>query len=274
MTRLKAALGGLALCLAAASAGAHVPFLKPNQFNVLNARLQVESAFTELPFQADFAMDSPNFSITAPDGTQQPIRATAKTRAAVYLEPVLAGDGTYRISTGVRPGPTYKAIETAEGKLYFSDDIARKQGRPSSLKYFSRADAYLAKGEPGYVARPMNSGVEIIPLSSPNRLDLGGELRLRVLRDGKPVPNARMVVVADNEHYLAHRAEDLYDVENARDSNLHADGAGEVAFRPTRAGLYFLFVTVHEKIDADHWESHNASLALEVGLPATASAKP
>ncbi len=267
MTRLKTALGGLALCLAAASASAHVPFLKPNQFNVLNARVQVESAFTEFPFQADFAMDSPNFSITAPDGTRDPIKASAKTRGAVYLEPVLASDGTYRISTGVRPGPTYKAVETAEGKLYFSDDIARKQGVATSLKYASRADVYLAKGEPGYTPRPMNEGVEIIPLSSPNRLALGGELRLRVLRDGKPVPHARMVVVADNEHYVAHRIGDLYDVENVRESNLRADAAGEIAFRPAQAGLYLLFVTVHEKIDAAMWESDNASLALEVNLP-------
>ncbi|WP_157499147.1 DUF4198 domain-containing protein [Lysobacter sp. Root604] len=274
MTRLKTALGGLALCLATASAAAHVPFLKPNQFNVLNPRVQVESAFTEFPFQADFAMDSPNFSITAPDGTQAAIKASAKTRGAVYLEPTLAHDGTYRISTGVRPGPTYKAVETADGKLYFSDDIARKQGAATSLKYFSSADTYLAKGEPAYTPRPSNAGVEIIPLSSPNRLMLGGTLRLRVLRDGKPVPNARMVVVADNEHYVTHRDGDLYDVENVRDSNLRADAAGEIAFRPSQAGLYLLFVTLHEKIDPTLWESHNASLTLEVGLPEAKAAHP
>ena len=53
---------------AAVSAHAHVPFLKPSQFNVENPRLHVESAFTEYPFQADFAMDSPNFALTAPAG--------------------------------------------------------------------------------------------------------------------------------------------------------------------------------------------------------------
>ena len=45
--------GLAALCLfAAVSAHAHVPFLKPSQFNVENPRLHVESAFTEYPFQA------------------------------------------------------------------------------------------------------------------------------------------------------------------------------------------------------------------------------
>ncbi|MFV0522797.1 MAG: hypothetical protein ACK5MI_10315 [Mangrovibacterium sp.] len=45
---------------------AHVPFLKPNQFIVSNNRLQIESSFTEFPFQADFAMSSPCFSIIDP----------------------------------------------------------------------------------------------------------------------------------------------------------------------------------------------------------------
>ncbi len=267
MNRPKKFLSALALCLATASVSAHVPFLKPNQFNVLHKRLQIESSFTEYPFQADFAMDSPGFSIVLPDGTQQALKPTGKTTAATYLEPSLPVDGTYRISTGVRKGPLYKALET-NGKLYFADDMKRVTGRNTSMQYYSRADTYIAKGEPAYAPGPANAGVAIVPFASPNQLVAGNSLQLKVFKDGKPAPHARVVVVADGEHYVKRRAEDLYDVDNVRPGNLHADGEGIVTFRPSHAGLHLLFVTIHDRLSDDMWESHNGSLTLEVGLPA------
>lgn len=266
MTKLTAAFGALALILCTASADAHVPFLKPNQFTVTHNRLHVESAFTEYPFQADFAMDSPHFSLLLPDGKQNPITPIAKTRAAVYLEPVLPMEGTYRVSTGVRKGPAYHAVETKEGKLYFSNDMDRVSGVRTSMQYFSRADVYLTKGTASYQPIPVNKGVEILPLSAPNDLVLGQEIRLRVLRDGKPAKNARVVNVHEGEHYALLRSTDLYDVENKREGHLYTNDAGELTFRPTQAGMYFLFVTLHQKISDTLWESHNAALTLNVNL--------
>lgn len=249
------------------SAGAHVPFLKPNQFEVLHQRLQIESAFTELPFQADFAMDAPFFSIIAPDGTLAPITPTAKTTAAVYLEPEISDEGTYRITTGIRKGPKYNAVETADGKLYFAEDMERVDGKKTFMQYYNSADTYIMKGNPDYKSMPLNKGVEIIPLSSPNRLDLGDKLSFHILDDGKPVANARIVVVYDNEHYEEHRDGDLYDVENIRESNIYADSEGRFTFTPKQAGLVLLFVTIHKKTDDTLWESWNTSLTLEVRLP-------
>lgn len=248
------------------SANAHVPFLKPNQFNVHHDRLLIESSFTEFPFQADFAMDSPLFSMIDPSGKQTAIVPLAKTSAAIYLEPTLNGDGTYRINAGVRKGPKYNAIETADGKLYFAEDMKKKEGRKTFLQYFSGADTYLAKGTPGYQPRRMNTGLEIIPLSSPNQVLVNDKISFQVFQDGKPVSNARIVVVYGYEHYEKHRVEDLYDVENVRGSNIHADEKGIFNFIPSRAGIFLLFVTVHKKINDDLWESYNTSLTFEVNL--------
>lgn len=254
--------GALALCASAVSAGAHVPFLKPNQFNVEHDRLQIESSFTEMPFQADFAMDSPHFSVVAPDGSRTAITPVARTRAAVYLAPVLQQEGTYRFSTGVRVGPQYKAVETATSKLYFSGDMKRVVGTPVSMQYYSRADVYVHKGDTRYTPRPFNEGAEIVPLSAPGDLMLGRTLRLQVLMDGRPVPKARIVVVADNEHFRKNRRGDFYDVENARASNITTDEQGQFDFSPQLAGLNLLFVTLHHKTGANAWDSHNASLVL------------
>jgi uncharacterized GH25 family protein len=260
--------------ITAFAAEAHVPFLKPNQFNVTHHRLTIESAFTEFPFQADFAMDSPNFSITSPRGETTAIKPIAKTKAAVYLEPELKEEGTYRISTGQRLGPVYKAVETPDKKLYFAADMKRVSGKPTTMNYYSYADTYIFKGQQKYKPVPLNKGLEIIPLASPNGVILGGELSLQVLENGKPVPNARIIVVTDNEHFSKRRIEDLYDVENVRTSNLHANQQGEFTFKPQKAGLNFLFVTVHHQLNENLWESQNASLTLEVNLPPENTNKP
>ena len=260
--------------ITALAAEAHVPFLKPNQFNVTHLRLTIESAFTEFPFQADFAMDSPNFTITSPNGEVSAIKPVAKTKAAVYLEPELKEEGTYRISTGQRVGPVYKALETSDKKLYFAADMKRVSGKPTTMNYYSYADTYIFKGQQKYKPVPLNKGLEIIPLISPNGVILGGELRLQVLEEGKPVPNARIIVVTDNEHFSKRRIEDLYDVENVRASNIHANAQGEFVFHPQKAGLNFLFVTVHHQLNEQLWESQNASLTLEVNLPPENTNKP
>ncbi|MFD0929060.1 DUF4198 domain-containing protein [Methylophilus glucosoxydans] len=271
MKRLSLALLALVTALVAE---AHVPFLKPNQFNVTHHRLTIESAFTEFPFQADFAMDSPNFTITSPAGEVTAIKPIAKTKAAVYLEPELKEEGSYRISTGQRVGPVYKAVETPDKKLYFAADMKRVSGKPTTMNYYSYADTYIFKGQQKYKPVPLNKGLEIIPLASPNGVQLGGELSLQVLEHGKPVPNARIIVVTDNEHFSKRRMEDLYDVENVRPSNLHANQQGEFTFKPQKAGLNFLFVTVHHQLNEHLWESLNASLTLEVNLPPETANKP
>jgi uncharacterized GH25 family protein len=274
MKKLSLLTGALLIMLASLAAEAHVPFLKPNQFNVTHHRLTIESAFTEFPFQADFAMDSPNFTITGPDGVSTAIKPIAKTKAAVYLEPELKEVGTYRISTGQRVGPIYKAVETADKKLYFAADMKRVTGKPTTMNYYSYADTYIFKGQQKYQAKPFNKGLEIIPLTSPNGLVPGSEGSFRILEDGKPVSNARIIVVTDNEHFIKHRIEDLYDLDNVRESNIHANQQGEFTFKPTKAGLNFLFVTVHHQLNENLWESQNASLTLEVNLPAEAPKKP
>ncbi|WP_173427661.1 DUF4198 domain-containing protein [Geofilum rubicundum] len=250
--------------LAFVAFSAHVPFLKPNQFVVLHNRFQVESSFTEDPFQADFAMHAPVYYLIDPHGDQSTIAPAAKTSAAVYLEPLIADSGTYRIHAAPRKGPQYRGVETEDGKKYFSDDTLRVAGKKITLQYFSSADTYVCKGKPDYTPTPLNHGVEIIPLSPPNALKVGEPVNFRVLRDGQAVAHARMVVAYDNEHYVLDNPVDLYDVENQRRNNVFADGDGLCTFIPEKPGLVLLFVTIHENIGSNRWESHNNSLTLEI----------
>jgi hypothetical protein len=256
----------LILVTAAVLFSSHVPFLKPNQFIILHDRFQVESSFTEQPFQADFAMNSPFFYVIDPAGNQTTVAPSGKTSAAVYLEPKINGSGTFRINSAERKGPRYRGVETVEGKKYFSDDTLTVKGKKITLQYYSCADTYVCKGLLNYTPRPLNKGVEIIPLSSPNTMKVNQPSRLKVYQDGEEVAHARIVVAYDNEHYIKKRVADLYDVENVRESNIYADQNGVFTFTPEKTGLVLLFVTIHQQISDTHWESHNNSLTLEVRM--------
>lgn len=247
---------------------AHVPFLKPNQFNILHSRLQIESSFTEDPFQSDFAMLSDAYFIISHTNEIHKIEPSFKTAAAVYLEPQITDSGTYRIHSALRKGPKYRAIETANGKLYFADDIEKHTGKHTFLQYFSSADTYITLGASNYKTFLMKKGVEIIPQSSPNKIYTNTEVKFRIYLDGMPAPNARIVVAYDNDHYLATPTTDLYDVENKRTNNIFANSNGEFCFKAQKAGLLMLFVTIHKKINDSLWESYNNSVTLEVRLPA------
>jgi uncharacterized GH25 family protein len=261
---MKSLRNTILLILLAVVFSSHVPFLKPNQFVILHNRFQVESSFTEQPFQADFAMNSPFFYLIDPQGNQTTITPGAKTSAAVYLEPVINGDGTFRINAALRKGPKYRGVENAEGKKYFSKDTLKVEGKKITLQYYSCADTYVCKGLANYTAKPLNKGVEIIPLSSPNAMTVNKPYQFKVLQDGKEVVNARIIVEYDNDHYTKKRVADLYDVENVRENNLHAGQDGVFSFVPEKPGVVLLFVTIHKQITVTDWESYNNSLTLEV----------
>lgn len=252
---------------------AHVPFLKPNQFNVLHSRLHIESSFTEDPFQADFAMLSEAYLMISSTSEIQKIEPSFKTAAAVYLEPQITDSGTYRIHSALRKGPKYRAIETANGKLYFADDIVKHTGKHTFLQYFSSADTYLTLGASNYKTFLMKKGVEIIPLSSPNEIYTNTETKFRIYMDGVPASNARVVVAYDNDHHLAIPTTDLYDVENKRANNIYANSNGEFTFKSQKAGLLMLFVTIHKKNNDNLWESYNNSVTLEIRLPLASADK-
>ncbi|WP_372776123.1 DUF4198 domain-containing protein [Mangrovibacterium sp.] len=244
----------------------HVPFLKPNQFTILHNRFQVESSFTEDPFQADFAMKSPFYYLIDGAGNQTTISPSAETSAAVYLEPAITGSGTFRINAAQRKGPKYRGVETIEGKQYFSKDTLIVKGKKITLQYFSGADTYVCKGLPNYMAKPLNKGVEIIPLSSPNTMKVNQPYKFQVYQDGEKVAHARVVVAYDDDHYIQKKVADLYDIENVRKNNIHADQDGVFTFTPEKPGLVLLFVTIHKQISDTDWESYNNSLTLEVRM--------
>jgi uncharacterized GH25 family protein len=121
--------------------------------------------------------------------------------------------------------------------------------------YTKHAKTYVRVGRPDgddSWARPVGMELELVPESDPTQLAAGGELPLRLLKNGEPVPDVAVGLVAGN----------------AKPGSLaKTDSEGRVRLRLERGGWWLIRATVLEpssKPDLD-WESRFSTLTVFVG---------
>ena len=120
--------------------------------------------------------------------------------------------------------------------------------------YTKHAKTYVRVGQPdkdGSWAQPVGMKLEIVPEKDPTRLRPEEELPVRLLKDGKPVPDQAVGLVA---------------AEAKTGSLTKTDADGRVRLRLDRAGWWLIRATVLErssKPDLD-WDSHFSTLTIFV----------
>lgn len=250
----------LAPLLIAAPAMAHSPYLKPNMFtpDAKRGHVTVEASFAEGSLNPDVAMKADKWHAIAPDGTTVALTPAAALKDATYLEVPLAQPGTYRISSGERTGRLAKAalqgsnirfLEGAEDKPWPSEKLIEVQS-------VTRADVYVVHGKPSALPAPA-SDFGIYPVSDPSDAYTGEVIRVKVLRDGKPVKDARVIVEDAQERYAA---------KKAAPAEVVTDADGEARITAGAAGLYLLLTRVRapSATNPNLWISNTATLTLEV----------
>lgn len=252
MRRVAGLMAGLGVLAAATSAAAgHMAYLAPLTFAPKRDLVTVEAGMSEEAhmFVPDFPIrGAGDFTVTGADG--EPVRITAVTalREMAVLEAPLPAEGTYRISTGERPGRSAKWA-----KIDGAWRMVRPAGAPAgpprppgagpidesalptgaevmTSEAFLRADLYVTRGAPQAVPKPVGKGLEIAPVNHPNDLYAGDALKFQVLNDGQPVAGALLTVV---------RANDAYADEHFSWSGISQAGAPE-AVTLARPGVYVL----------------------------------
>jgi uncharacterized GH25 family protein len=121
--------------------------------------------------------------------------------------------------------------------------------------YTKHAKTYVRVGQPerdDSWARPVGMDLELVPESDPTRLVAGEELSVRLLKNGQPVPDVAVGLLAGK----------------AKSGSLsRTDSEGRVRLRFERAGWWLMRATVLEpssKPDLD-WESRFTTLTVFVG---------
>ena len=255
MKRLLLALISVAC---AGVAVAHSPYLLPNKFDLTKRdHVSVQASFTEDYFIPDVVMKADDFHVVMPDGARAAV-APIYTRDLAVLDVPTVLDGTYRISTGNRAGRTAKAALLADGKWQFFDERegAPAGGKVHDIASITRADVYVSRGTPTDNALALTrKGLELEFLTHPNRLLAGTPARLRVLYDGKPLPDQVLTLRKAAE---AGASASPVEIRSA------ADGSVSVPF--ATPGIYHLMARLRFALpnSESKAESHTYAVTLEV----------
>lgn len=258
-----ALLSGAAL-LAALPASAHTQYLKPNIFTTPQRdHVTVEGSFTEELFTPDIAMKADDYHVVTPAGAKIKIANIVYLKDLAVFEADLPENGTYRFSTGERGGATRK-MALIDGKWTPLRDPkeAPAGARVADAQSFTRADVYVTKGPASDAAlKPTGSGLEIVPLVNPSRLDEGGTFPVQVLFDGKPLAGTEISLHGGGEHG--------HDEQGNHDAGLGSfttDKEGKASI-PTKEHGTYLILTRHRvewKDGPVAVKSHSVSLTFQV----------
>lgn len=168
----------------------------------------------------------------------------------------------------VESKPRSLELKPAEVKEYLEeigawDSVGRKWESEGKGKwresYTKHAKTYVRVGRPDpddSWSRPVGMELELVSESDPTQIAAGGELPVRLLKDGQPAPDVAVGLAA----------------ANAKSGTLsRTDSEGRVRLRFDRGGWWLIRATVLEpssKPDLD-WESRFTTLTLFVGKPAS-----
>ncbi len=252
--------GLVALTLAApASAWAHMPYLLPGQFE-LTARdhVTIQAGFTEDAFVPDVVMKSDGWQVRGPDGVQ-PIAKVTYLRDLAVFEVDTPKTGAYRISSGVRLGRVGKMYKAANGEWTMVSDgaTAPAGAEQAEVQSVTLAEVYVSKGAPDdAVLSPTGKGIELRPITHPNKIFAGEPASFELLFDGKPLGGARVEV---------YRSAGVYDGRKAL-TPVTTDAAGRFSLTAPDAGTYMTLVR-HRAVapagSATAWRSYSHTLTFE-----------
>jgi uncharacterized GH25 family protein len=170
--------------------------------------------------------------------------------------------GVAALWVALKPRPielTAKQVDEYLDEIHAPKDIRetwQKMPEPRRWRevYTKHAKTFVRIGEVGgdhSWDRPVGLFLEIVPETDPLALKVGDELKVRVLKDGKPLASLPLVL----------------EVEKSKATPMRVtDAEGRAAFRLEQPGLALLRGTelwAVKRPDAD-WESHFTTLTLQI----------
>jgi len=245
--------------LAAAPAIANGPYLEPTTFGsnrdyvTILAAHGAEVAF--LPMGPIRTLG--DFFATSPDGVTSNIGVGQAFKGLSVVEPALAQDGTWRISTGERKGRVSRAVlidgvwrpirtpQQSQAPARPAGPPPAADNRPQPIDEkdvpagaeiaesvgYLRADTYVTRGAPSPGAlKPTGQGFELAPHTNPNEVFAGEPFAFSFLNDGKGVAGVEFNI---------RRAGDVY-TETMYALRGRTDAAGAATVNIPGAGRYIL----------------------------------
>ncbi len=201
--------------------------------------------------------------VIQPDGSEADLKAAGKEDTSGLLQFEPTKPGLYVIA--VETQPKLIKLEAAEFNEYLVADglphIYRLRfkektlDQPATERYskFPKALIRVGEGGGGDPSRVLGTTLEIVPLRDPLALKIGETLRVRVLFQGKPLPDANLGwdVPGDGE---------------AASGTVRTDAKGEALIPVARTGLMTIRLThmTRPKTAEYEWESFWTTLTFRI----------
>lgn len=237
-----------ALLLAVAGpAQAHRPWLLPQaaHFNAAAGAkpitVTVDAVASEELFEYEHALALGSVLITGPDGKPVVAEPTIATRNRNSFDFKLEQPGSYRISN---------SAESASASYKLAGETKRWRGKPAEYaawaaqvpaeaqdlqvtRMLTRNETFVSKERAGLPVLPAGGqGLELQALTPVTDLSNGDSVRLRLLMDGKPLPEAVVTLLRGGSRYRYKLGE----------LTLKTDAQGELNISWPEAGRYWLGV--------------------------------
>jgi hypothetical protein len=260
-------LAALILLTIHITVSAHDLYLKPDVFRMSAPGAQkIEMYLTDTRFPGDPLIwrgdKTVAYRLDGPSGARELINPKETALPVLFQDP-----GTYQV--GWEANVTYISINPETFDLYinlegYQDviDSRKKSGSESEYgreRYRRFVKTYVQVGEKlsEHFIKPMGFKIEIIPLSNPFLLRPGHELEVKVLFDGSPLADSRVMATYDT---YSDQPEDY-------EQTVKTDQNGIARFKITKPGLWIVrankILPVKDDEKAD-WESFWSNITFEI----------
>lgn len=218
------------LAAAIAPAAAYTSYLKPEQFWVTDASVEVEGSFATQFFTPSIALGD-SLTVLNPAGERVSADRIAVTPGgSTELEADLARGGTYRISTGEVAGQVAQLVaDNGQWRVLGANETPPEGAETTTLQTITVADTYVTRGTASrtVVDQPIGR-LAIRPVTHPNQVLANQGLTIQLLFDNQPMANSAVVIYAAG------------DPETKLDRYVVTDAQGNATFTFDGPGQYII----------------------------------
>ncbi len=223
-------LAAVLFAAAATPAAAYTSYLKPQEFWVTEATVEVEGSYATQFFTPSIALGG-SLTVLNPEG--QPVsadRIAVTPGGTTELQAELARGGTYRITTGEVTGQVANLVgENGQWRVLGAGEAAPDGAETTTLQTVTVADTYVTRGTANRTSVDQTIGrLAIRPVTHPNQVLAGQGFQMQLIFDGQPMANSAVVIYAAG------------DPETKLDRYVVTDASGNATFTFDAPGQYII----------------------------------
>lgn len=224
-------LAAVLLAAAATPAAAYTSYLKPDQFWVTEAEVEVEGSYATTFFTPAIAVGD-SLTVLNPTGERVAADRIAVTPGgSTELQADLARGGTYRVSTGEVMGQVANLVGGADGqwRVLGAGEVPPAGAQTTTLQTVTVADTYVTRGAASDVSQlPTVGRLAIRPVTHPNQVLASQGFQIELLFDNQPLGNVAIVLYSEG------------DPETKLDRYVATDANGRATFTFDGSGQYII----------------------------------